>query len=212
MYTIHKQVPKSQQPIKFGQLQKFYTEDNEFDRVNLPREETITKSSQIALTRSLLNNVVQPYEHLLRHIKLSKFEADHELQGHLSYVVNSSDMIEGVLDALTQTASLLTFEERAAMAEQLQILHTMAQARSRLSVERVRETSTACHDHVHMLLKVHDVHEEASRCLEQGDVERAYELAKAMQSYLPYVHSRSGEAKRLTIPCLAFDYSLCGPR
>ena len=170
MYTIYKQVPKGQHQIMFGPLQKFYTEEHELERVNLPREDFITWSSQIALTRNFLDNIAQTFEQLLRSIKLGKLEADHELQEHLSYVANSSDMTERVSDALIQVATLPTFEERVAMAEPLQILPTMAQSRIRLSVERVHGTSTACHDHVHLVFQVYDVHE-ASRCLEQGDVE-----------------------------------------
>ena len=61
MYTIYQQVPKDQHQIKFGPHQKFFTLEHELERVNLPREETTTWSSQIAITRSALDNVAQPY-------------------------------------------------------------------------------------------------------------------------------------------------------
>ena len=104
--------------------------------------------------------------------------------------------------ALEDVASLPTFEERAARAEQLQKVCIMARVRLRLSAEQVRLTTTARHEHEHMVLQVYDLIDEASRCLEQDDVERAYELVKAVQVYLPHVPRRSDNAQRLIIPCM----------
>ena len=165
MYTMYKQVPKGEHQITFCIPHKFYT-SNELDRVIPPPEETISWNGLYEITRSLLDNLLQPYEQLLCFKKTDKLMADSELQEYFDYIVNSDDMTEGFSDALTQTASLPTFEERSAMAEQLQILHTMAQARIRLSAKRVGETSTSCNDHLHILLHVQDLYEEATRCLE----------------------------------------------
>ena len=77
----------------------------------------------MALTRSLLENVAQPFEQLLRHKKVDELDANLKLQEDLSYVFNHEDMTEGVPDALAEVASLPTFEERSARAEQFQIVY-----------------------------------------------------------------------------------------
>ena len=126
------------------------------------------------------------------------------MQADLNYVVNHEDMVDGVNRAIEDVASLPTFEERAARAEQLQKVCIMARVRLRLSAEQVRLTTTARHEHEHMVLQVYDLIDEASSCLEQDDVERAYELVKAVQVYLPHVPRRSDNAQKLIIPCLVF--------
>ena len=75
-------------------------------------------------------------------------------------------MTDGVNRALEDVASLPTFEERAARREQLQRVCIMARVRLRLSAEQVRQTTTARHEHEHMVLQVYDLIDEASRCLE----------------------------------------------
>ena len=114
------------------------------------------------------------------------------------------EMESDVRDSMTQTATLPTLEEREQMADQLKALHSRTRESLRLVTERVGETSRSCNDHLHILLQVQDLHEGATRCLEQGDVSRAYELVKAVDSYIPIEvsHWDYMYAKRLTIPCL----------
>ena len=202
MYTIYKQVQSGQHQILFGKHQRYYTHEEELASVFLPRDETVTFNNHLAITKNLIEYLAHPYEQLLRNKKVDELDAALQMQADLDYVVNHEDMVDGVNRAIEDVASLPTFEERAARAEQLQKVCIMARVRLRLSAEQVRLTTTARHEHEHMVLQVYDLIDEASRCLEQDDVERAYELVKAVQVYLPHVPRRSDNAQRLIIPCL----------
>ena len=52
VYTVYQQVPKGQHQILFGPHQKFFTLEDDIDRVNLSRNETIIWSCQMAHQKS----------------------------------------------------------------------------------------------------------------------------------------------------------------
>ena len=204
MYTMYKQVPHGIHQVHFGPLQKFYTDEHELDRVNPQQGNNLSWHRYVEVTRSRLDQMVQPWEELHRCKEYSKLMAMHQLQDCLDYMCNDDEMGRGLTDSLSETANLPTLAQRKCMADHLIDLHARTREGLRMVTAQVGDISKECNDLLHMMLQVQDLHEEATRCLAQGDVPRAYELIKAVDSYIPIDVSRAEymRAKRVTIPCL----------
>jgi hypothetical protein len=136
LYTIYKRVAGDEYQVNFGTDQKYFSTD-ELHNVDLSTYTTESPSefkTLVAVTKGILDYLVQPYEQLLRYKKMENTLAETGMQTCLDYVVNSDEMGQAFSDILTEAVSQPTFEQRAEMAEQLQVLHT-------LSLTRIRETT-----------------------------------------------------------------------
>jgi hypothetical protein len=117
------------------------------------------------VTRNLLDQMVPPWEELLRCTEYSKLMAYHQMQDCLDYMCNDDEMGRGFADSVAETANLPTLAQRQCMADHVNRLHERTREGLRMVTEQVGEISKECNGHLHMLLQVQDLHEEATRCL-----------------------------------------------